>query len=465
MTSDIHFLEATELGARIRSRAISPLEATRAMLDRIEALNPALKAYALVTPELALEQARQAEQEIGDGRDRGPLHGVPIAVKDNIFTKGIVTTNGMAIRRDARPDHDATVVTRLREAGAILLGKLQHTEGAFAEHHPTVAAPVNPWNADLWSGASSSGSGVATTAGLCFGSLGTDTGGSVRFPCDVNGLTGMKPTYGRISRYGVCENSPTMDHVGPMARSVADIAAMLGAMAGRDENDPTSSFEPTPDYMASLGGDVIGLRVGVDRTYNGDGVDPLVVAATEDAIETMRGLGARVIEVSIPNPHEAIMDWMPHSAIEMAVAHEATYRSRKDEYGPVLSGMIELGLSQSAVQYQKYILRRNDFRGRLAALFQEIDVLAIPTFASPAPTIARMAALGEEQDSIQRLIRFTAPFDMSGNPTIILPSGFTPAGYPMTFQLVGGYFAESLLLRAGAAFQSATDWHRRHPAI
>jgi amidase len=390
---------------------------------------------------------------------------VPIAVKDNIFTKGVVTTNGMAIRRDARPDYDATVVTRLREAGAILVGKLQHTEGAFAEHHPTVAPPVNPWGADLWSGASSSGSGVATAAGLCFGSLGTDTGGSVRLPCDVNGLTGMKPTYGRVSRYGVCENSPTMDHVGPMARSVADVAALLGAMAGHDENDPTSSFEPAPDYMSLLGRDVGGLRVGVDRAYNGDGVDPAVIAATEGAIETMRQLGARIVEVSLPNPHEAIMDWMPHSAIEMAVAHEATYPSRKADYGPVLSGMIELGLSQSAVQYQKYILRRNDFRGRLAALFQEIDVLAIPTFASPAPTNAQMAALGEEQDSIQRLTRFTAPFDMSGHPTIILPSGFTAAGHPMTFQFVGSWFAEALLLRAGAAFQSVTDWHKQHPAI
>ena len=465
MTAGIHFLDATEIGARIRSRAISPLEATQSMLDRIAALDPALKAYALVTAELALEQAKQAEQEIRAGRIRGPLHGVPIAVKDNIFTKGVVTTNGMAIRRDARPDYDATVVTRLREAGAILLGKLQHTEGAFAEHHPTVAPPVNPWGADLWSGASSSGSGVATAAGLCFGSLGTDTGGSVRLPCDVNGLTGMKPTYGRVSRYGICENSPTMDHVGPMARSVGDVAAMLSAMAGRDENDPTSSFEPTPDYMSLLGGDVRGLRVGVDRVYNGDGVDPAVIAATEGAIETMRRLGARIVEVSLPNPHEAIMDWMPHSAIEMAVAHEATYPSRKADYGLVLSGMIELGLSQSAVQYQKYILRRNDFRGRLAALFQEIDVLAIPTLASPAPTNAQMAALGEEQDSIQRLTRFTAPFDMSGNPTIILPSGFTAAGHPMTLQFVGGCFAEGLLLRAGAAFQSVTDWHKRRPAI
>jgi len=465
MSFDIHFLEAAELATLLKSGAISPVEATRSMLGRIAAIDPQLRSFALVTAELALEQARRAEREIGAGRYRGPLHGVPIAVKDNCFTKGIVTANGMAIRSGAKPDHDATVVERLRTAGAILLGKLQHTEGAFAEHHPTVAPPLNPWGAELWSGASSSGSGVATAAGLCFGSLGTDTGGSIRLPCDVNGLTGMKPTYGRVSRHGVLDNSPTMDHVGPMGRSVLDIAALLGAIAGRDESDPTTSFEPTPDYVSLLDGDLRGLRLGVDRDYNGKGVDPAVTAATEAAVETMRSLGAEIISASLPDPDQVIMDWMPHSAIEMAVAHEATYPARRAEYGPVLGAMIELGLGQSAVQYQKYILRRNNFRGQLAALFRSIDLLAIPTLAAPAPTNVQMATLGEEQDSIQRLTRFTAPFDMTGNPTIILPSGFTAAGHPMTFQLVGGHFSEDLLLRAGYAFQSATGWHKRHPAI
>jgi amidase len=465
MRTEIHFLEATELAALLKSGAISPVEATQSMLARIATVDAKLKSFALVTSDLALEQARQAEREIRAGDYRGPLHGVPIAIKDNCFTKGVVTTNGMAIRRDVKPDYDATVVARLNSAGAVLLGKLQHTEGAFAEHHPTVSPPINPWDANRWSGASSSGSGVATAAGLCFGSLGTDTGGSIRLPCDVNGLTGMKPTYGRVSRCGVLDNSPTMDHVGPMARSVADIAAMLAAIAGRDENDPTTSFEPTPDYLSLLAGSVRGLRLGVDRAYNGKGAHPAVIAALDAAVEILRSLGAEILSVSLPDPEPVIADWMPHSAIEMAVAHEATYPVRKADYGPVLSGMIELGLSQSGVQYQKYILRRNDFRGRLAALFRDIDLLAIPTLATPAPTNAEMAALGEEQDSIQRLTRFTAPFDMTGNPTIILPSGFTSAGHPMTFQLVGRHFEETLLFQAGYAFQSVTGWHKRHPVV
>ena len=465
MTTEIHFMEATELAGLIRSKKMSPLEATTMMLDRIKAVDPGLHAYARLTEELALSQAKAAEDDLMAGKVRGPLHGVPIAVKDNCFTKGIVSANGMAIRSDFRPEHDATVVARLREAGAVLLGKLQHTEGAFAEHHPTITVPVNPWGADRWSGASSSGSGVATAAGLCFASLGTDTGGSVRLPCDVNGLTGMKPTYGRVSRYGVFDNSPTMDHVGPMTRSVADAAAVLGAIAGRDENDPTSGFEPVPDYMATLAHDIRGVRIGYDEAYVSTGSHPAVAAAVEGALEIMQSLGARIVPVTVPDTRMVLEDWMPHSGIEMAVAHEATYPTRKAEYGPVLSGLIELGLSQSGVQYQKYILRRNDFRGRLAGLFRGIDLLAIPTLAMPAPTTAEWEALGEDQNSIQRVTKFTAPYDMAGNPTVILPAGFTDDGFPMTFQFVGRHFEEDLLLRAGYAFQSHTDWHKKHPAL
>lgn len=465
MADDIHFLEATELARLIKAGRLSSVEATTIMLDRIKTVDPALHSYARLTEELALEQARKADGELAAGRIRGPLHGVPIAVKDNCYTKDIVSANGMAIRADFRPPHDATVVSRLREAGAVLLGKLQHTEGAFAEHHPTVTVPVNPWGADRWSGASSSGSGVGTAAGLCFASLGTDTGGSVRLPCDVNGLTGMKPTYGRVSRYGVFDNSPTMDHVGPMTRSVADTAAVMGAIAGRDENDPTTGFEPVPDYMASLGQGVAGIRIGYDEAYVRTGTDPAVAAAVEAALQVMQKLGARIVPVTVPDTSAVLADWMPHSGIEMAVAHEATYPARKAEYGPVLSGLIELGLSQSGIQYQKYILRRNDFRGRLAALFQTIDLLAIPTLALPAPTIREWEALGEDQDSIQRVTRFTAPYDMAGNPTVILPSGFTADGFPMTFQFVGRHYEEELLLRAGHAFQASTAWHTKHPNV
>lgn len=351
---DLCYSELMEVSRRVHNKELSPVDVTKAVLNRIASVDKSLHSYALVLSEVALHQAKTAEQEIVAGNIKGPLHGVPIAVKDNCFTKGIVTTNGMALRRDVKPDYDATVVVKLRDAGAILLGKLHHTEGAFAEHHPTMAVPINPWKAELWAGASSSGSGVATAAGLCFASLGTDTGGSIRLPCDLNGVTGLKPTYGRVSRYGVFDNSPTLDHVGPMARSVADLAAMLGAMAGRDENDPTTEFRDVPDYLTIMQKGARGLRIGVDRAYNTTGVDPVIVSRLDAAMAIMRQLGAEVVDVTMPSPDQTIKDWLPYSAVEMGVAHEATYPSRKSEYGPVLSGFIELGLQQSAADYHKF---------------------------------------------------------------------------------------------------------------
>ena len=462
---DFCYSELMEVSRRVHNKELSPVDVTKAALNRIASVDKSLHSYALVLSEVALHQAKTAEQEIVAGNIKGPLHGVPIAVKDNCFTKGIVTTNGMALRRDVKPDYDATVVTKLRDAGAILLGKLHHTEGAFAEHHPTMAVPINPWKADLWAGASSSGSGVATAAGLCFASLGTDTGGSIRLPCDSNGVTGLKPTYGRVSRYGVFDNSPTLDHVGPMARSVADLAAMLGAMAGRDENDPTTEFRDVPDYLTIMQKGSRGMRIGVDRAYNTTGVDPVIVSRLDAAMAIMRQLGAEVVEVTMPSPDQTIKDWLPYSAVEMGVAHEATYPSRKSEYGPVLSGFIELGLQQSAADYHKILKRRNDFRGRLTALFRDIDLLAIPTQSVAAPTVAKMATLGEDPDDLLRLIRFTCPFDMTGNPTIILPVGFTDDGNPITFQFVGRHFEEEVLFRAGHAYQATTAWHTHHPPV
>jgi amidase len=465
LEKDIYYRELTEVSRRVQKKELSPVDLTRTLLDRTALVDRSLHSYALVLNDLALEQAKLAEQEIAKGNIKGPLHGVPIAIKDNVFTKGIVTTNGMAIRRDVKPEYDATVVVKLRAAGAILLGKLHHTEGAFAEHHPALAVPVNPWNAELWAGASSSGSGVATAAGLCFASLGTDTGGSIRFPCDVNGVSGLKPTYGRVSRYGVFDNSPTLDHVGPMARSVADLAAMLGAMAGRDENDPTTAFHDVPDYLAIMRHGARGLRIGIDRAYNTVGVEPVIVSRLDAAMAVMREQGAEIIDVSVPSPDQTIKDWLPYSAVEMGVAHEATYPSRKSEYGPVLSGFIELGLQQTAADYHKILKRRNDYSGRLAAIFRDIDLLAIPTQSVAAPSVAKMATLGEDPDDLLRLIRFTCPFDMTGNPTIVLPVGFTDDQNPITFQFVGRHFEEELLFRAGYAYQAITDWHKHHPPI
>ena len=311
MTSALHYLDLIELSRRIHAREISPVEATTAQLTRIERLDGSLKSYAHMMAEAALIQARAAEAEIMRGEIRGPIHGVPIAVKDLCWTRGVPTAAGMTIYKDFRPTEDATVVRKFNAAGAIILGKLQLTEGAWAEHHPQIPAPVNPWNAAHWSGASSSGSGVATTAGLCYGSLGSDTGGSIRFPCAANGVTGIKPSWGRVSRYGVFELAATLDHIGPMARSAADCGAILGVIAGSDPNDPTAVLDPVPNYLAGMTRGLRGLRIGVDYAWNTSGVDQTMVDAVTAALQTVRDLGAEIREVKFPDVGQIITDWFP----------------------------------------------------------------------------------------------------------------------------------------------------------
>ena len=465
MATELHYMELTELTRRMHAGEISPVEVTEAQLARIEALDGKLKSYARIMPEIARAQARQAEAEIRRGEIRGPLHGAPIALKDLCWTAGTATAAGMTIYRDHVPDEDGTVTRRLREAGSVLLGKLQLTEGAFADHHPDIPPPLNPWNPDHWSGASSSGSGVATAAGLCYGSLGSDTGGSIRFPSAANGVTGLKPTWGRVSRYGVFELAATLDHVGPMARSAADAAAMLGTIAGPDEKDPTASQHRVPNYLAALRPHLDGLRVGVDARWNSEGVDEEAARAVDEAARVAAALGAELREVRVPDPEAVIADWIPYCGIETAVAHEATYPARKAEYGPALAGLIETGRSLSAMDYQKMILRRLNFAGRLRALFETIDLLLIPAQAFASPTSAMMATLGEDSSKLMALLRFTCPFDMSGSPTVTLPCGFTKQGMPLGLQFVGPHFREDAVLRGGYAFQQATDWHRRHPAL
>lgn len=460
-----HYLELLDIGRRIQSKEISSVEATQAQLNRIASLDGALKSYALVMADAALADATRADDEIRQGKIRGPLHGVPIAVKDLCWTKGVPTAAGMTIYRDFKPDRDATVVEKLRAAGAVNLGKLQLTEGAYADHHPKITPPVNPWNKAHWSGASSSGSGVATAAGLCYGSLGSDTGGSIRFPSAANGCTGLKPTWGRVSRFGVFELAATLDHIGPMTRSAADAGAMLSVIAGEDPNDPTASLEPVPNYLAGMTRGLRGLRIGIDPKWNTDRVEDSVKQMLADVLKAVADLGGDIREVRFPDPEQIISDWFPLCGVETAVAHESTYPARKDEYGPGLSGLIDLGRSQSGLDYQKIVLRRNDFRGRVQKVFEGIDLLVVPATAVASPTMAQMATLGEDADLISGLLRYTCPFDMTGSPTITLPSGFTAQGTPMAFQFVSRHFEEELLVRAGWAYQQATDWHRKHPAI
>lgn len=465
MADALHYLELTELAAHLKAREISALDVTRAQLDRIDALDRGLCSYVHVMAESAIAEAKAADGEIAQSRYRGPLHGVPIALKDLFWTKGIPTAAGTTLHRDFRPGEDATVVRRLRSAGAVVLGKVQLTECAYSDHHPSVTPPKNPWNPDYWPGISSSGPAVATAAGLCFGSLGSDTGGSIRWPSAANGLTGLKPSWGRVSRHGTFELAATLDHVRPIGRSATDVGALLGTIAGHDPSDPTSLLDPVPDYLAAAAQDVRGLRIGVDAAWNSNDVDVATQRVLADAIDAFRGLGADIVDVEFPEVKQAIADWTPNCAVEAAVAHETSYPARKDQYGPVLASVIEAGRALSALDYQKILLRRLALRGRVAALFETIDLLLIPVQPFPPLTLAMIRTLGEQPDLITKLQRYTCPFDMTGHPTITLPGGVSADGLPIGFQFVAAHLDEAMLVRAGAAFQRATSWHRRRPSL
>ena len=462
---DIHFLELTDLAELIRTRKISPVEATRQQLDRIAALDGRLASYAVVTAERALAEAQAAEADIVAGRYRGPLHGIPLAVKDLFWTEGVPTAAGTTIHRNFRPAEDATAVRRLREAGAVLLGKLQMTEGAYSDHHPEVTPPRNPWNADYWPGISSSGPGVAVAAGLCFGALASDTGGSIRWPSAANGLTGLKPTWGRVSRHGVFDLAPSLDHIGPMARSVADAAALLTAIAGADPADPTALQEPVANFAAMASRSIRGLKIGVDRDGGRRDVDPQVLVVLDDAVGVLSALGAELVDVQMPDVAQAVADWAPNCAVEAAVAHRATFPARRAEYGPVMSMVLDAGRALSGIDYQEVLLRRMAFRGRMRALFEKIDLLLVPAHPFAPLSLETMGTMGLQPELIARLQAYTAPFDMTGQPTLTLPGGFSADGLPIAFQMVAADLDESTLIRAGVAFQSATDWHCRHPAL
>lgn len=460
------FATFTELGEAYRARTLSPVEVTRAMLDRIAALDPALHSYLTVTPEIALAQARQAEEEISRGDWRGPMHGVPIGIKDLCNTAGVRTTWGTAILADHVPQQNATVVSKLFEAGAVMLGKLHMTEGAYSVHHPSLPAPMNPWHAEHWAGSSSSGSGVATAAGLCYGAIGTDTGGSIRFPSGANGVTGLKPTWGRVSRHGVWALADSLDHLGPMTRSAADAGAMLGAMAGVDPLDPTTLEAPVPDYLAGIAAGIGGVRVGIDRAFVYGVCNPETTAVIEQACKVLADLGASVVEVTMPETTTAMyVDWAKLCGVETAIAHEASYPSRAAEYGPVLADLIETGRRLGGIELMKIEHARLVFKGALRKLFESVDLLLVPVHPFGNPSAAQLDGIFKTPNGIDDVLRFTAPFDMSGSPTITLPGAFSPSGMPIGFQLVSRHLDEPLLVRAGHAYQQVTDWHLRHPAI
>jgi amidase len=375
------------------------------------------------------------------------------------------------------PDHDATVVARLEAAGAILLGKLNTTEGAMAGYHPDFRVPRNPWGEDLWPGVSSSGSGVATAAGLCFASLGTDTGGSIRYPAAMNGIVGLKPTWGRVSRFGVLDLAPSLDHVGPMTRRVADAAAVLQAIAGADPNDPTALPDEVPDYLGSIAEGIEGVRLGFDEHYATRELPEHYAESIRNAVSTLEGLGARVVAARMPTmdaPH--LEAWQTICAAEAAAVHEATFPSKADSYGPWFRSWLQLGANVTGIQYAKAHALRKQLAGAVRTAFVGIDLLACPSVLSEPfpydrdgvfrpPDLEAGTSAGVPLSWFNGSRPFILPYDYNGYPSLSLPCGASPEGLPLSLQLVGHPLGEALLCRVGYAFEQATEWHRRHPPI
>jgi aspartyl-tRNA(Asn)/glutamyl-tRNA(Gln) amidotransferase subunit A len=460
MSDAIAYATIRELGARYRRRELSPVEVTQTLLARIAKLDPALHAFVTVTAERALADARAAEAALGRG-DTRPLLGIPIAHKDIYLTRGIRTTGGSALLADWVPDTDATCVRRWQEAGVVLLGKLITHEFAmgiqFPGHH--FPAARNPWNLDHVPGGSSSGSGAALAAGLVAGATGSDTGGSIRGPAAFCGIAGLKPTYGRASRAGVLTLSWTLDHTGPMARTVEDCAYLLQSLAGHDPADPASSRAPVGDYVAALGGAVRGLRVGVPRNYFFEGVDAEIVQAFEEAMTVLRRLGAEVRDVQIPSL-AATHSFLLILLAEAYAYHERDLRERPHLYGDVLRERFQAGGLVTAAEYTQAQRIRARICSETAAVLRDVDVLATPTTPKPATpfTVAYDPELGFPRSNMP-------PFNITGLPTLALPCGFSPTGLPLSLQLSGRPFEEETVLRLGHAYEQATPWHSRRPTV
>ncbi len=451
--SDLHWLSLSEVCRRIKSGELTSKEVTEHALNRVRTTQDRYRAFVTVTADAAMASAEHCDAARANGGPLGPLHGVPIALKDLLWTRGVKTTCGTKVLADWVPDEDATVVTRLKNAGAVILGKVKLTEGAFSEHHPEVDPPRNVWDAAVWPGVSSSGSGVAVAAGLAYGAIGTDTGGSIRFPSAANGIVGIKPTYGRVSRHGAFPLADSLDHIGPMARTTEDAARMLGVLAGHDVHDATSLASAVPNYGAAIGESVRGMRIGIDRAYTETGVAEDVVAGVREALATLEDLGAEIVEVEIPAYKPLLQGWGITCGAETALAHAAYFPARRSEYGAALAGLLDGGRAASATAYAALERRRERFRADFETLLHRVDVLIAPAMVLAPPRVDQMASL--LAGGVADFITFTAPFNYSGHPSITLPATFNRNGVPVSFQLIGRLLGEPTLIHAGHAYEHA----------
>jgi aspartyl-tRNA(Asn)/glutamyl-tRNA(Gln) amidotransferase subunit A len=457
--ADLPYLSLTDAAALIKARRLSPVELTQALLDRSDRLDRRVGAFITITRDEALRAAREAEQEIVRGRYRGPLHGIPFGVKDTHYTKGIRTTANTPVLVDFVPDFDATVVARLKAAGGVLVGKLKLPEFSFGSAGEGGAFPdaKNPWDLSRTPGGSSSGSAAALAAGLLTVATGGDTSGSIRNPATFCGVVGMKPTYGRVSRHGIVAISWSLDHVGPMTRTVADNAMLLNVLAGHDSADDTSSSLPVPDYTRALRRGVRGFRIGVPKAQQFDGYHPDVMRAFQEALDVFRRLGATIVDVDLPATANVIDDVQAIVRIaEAASYHEPFLATKADRYGMTsVRRDVEAGSLVTAVQYLRAQKVRAQFTADLTAVFKPIDAFVTPGMPAPA---------GETVNAAQPFRRM---FNACGFPALVLPMGFstTPVGLPLGLQIAAKPFDEEAIYTAAQAFESATDWHSKRPAL
>jgi aspartyl-tRNA(Asn)/glutamyl-tRNA(Gln) amidotransferase subunit A len=457
--------DLTALGIDGLSRAysegrLSPVEVAEAYLARIEELDKKINSYITVAKGQALAAARLAEKEIERGNHRGPLHGVPFAAKDIFASVGIRTTNGSKLFWGYVPDFDATAIARMKSAGGVMLGKLHLHEFAYrSPNFELIGACNNPWNLEHTTGGSSSGSAAAVSASLCAASLGTDTGGSIRTPASFCGVVGLKPSIGRVGRYGVTPLSFTLDAIGPLTRTVKDTAMVLRVLAGRDERDPGSSSKSVPDYAASLDGGVEGVRVGVPKDYFFEGCDEEVEAAVRRAVRVLAATGCAITEVSLGWADRARAVSRTITMCEAAYHHRRLLKERPQDYGPAV-GALASGLLVTAVQYITALREREALLRKTRELFGKIDVLVTPTTPTAAPTTKQRFGTLSPKTSI-----YTGPINPLGGPALSLPCGFTKGGLPIGLQIIARPFDETTVLRVAHAYEEKTKWHRRSPPV
>ena len=467
---DIPFLSASELSRLIASKDVSPVEATEAYLDRIEQLDGKLNSYITVTRDRALESAKEAERAISSGGYLGSMHGIPVAVKDQFNTAGVLTTGGSKILSEYVPQEDATVIANLKKSGAVLLGKLNMSEFAMAEiyDHP-YGTPRNPWNLERNPGTSSSGSGAATAAFLCATSLGEDTGGSIRGPANNSGLVGLRPTWGRVSRHGVLGGSWSMDTVGPISRSVEDAAITIQAIAGHDPKDPYTWDVPVPDYRQALDGNIRGVKVGVIKEkVDSPLLDPEFRSAVTTALGVLGELGAQAEEISLPLTEQAGFISMAIIFVEWASVHRSTFEPNFQQMDRNNRYRFLTGAVIPAQAYYKAQKLRALLRQQILDALEQVDVLVLPgSHVTARPVESEPGLQSKEQIAagMAGRISFTGPFNLAGTPALTLPCGFSSDNMPMGLQIVGKPFAEEMVLKVAHAYEQNTEWHNRRPPI